>query len=606
MAWIPTTIIDGGMYGGNEMPVGTLTGFANSYLENTAVQNHTLLGNGQFESKQWEGAFGVNAEEMVDYALGKKDGQSYEVDLFEIVVENPEGAQYYRQSLLMRGYITCSTEQTNTVTISGDTYSASYVQITLKVGEIYRKEYPTPYSTPTVTRLSAVASRQVFFTYITSGDEIAVGAGYKNYILKRCRVAFGDATYNNVEYYGQGIYVETKNLATGVQTQTAGGLLMVDMPTLQTAFGGTFKPQKKEDPNEDPHEKGGGYSGEGGGDGEQDKHQDAIPIPDLPPLSGTTAGFVTVYEMTTGNMQTFAAKMYDPDIWGAIKAFFSDPMDFICGLLILPFAPHTSGHAKPKFGLFTWDYFYPTIVDQYQEIDCGSLQIPNFYNSCFDFDPYTKIKIWLPYIGYRDLLADEVMGNTLHVKYHVDVMSGDCVAFITRTAFNGLTPVTQVIAQFSGNCGVRVPFGRQSFDAAIQTSVQLMAGALGNIAGAAVTAGGLESGGGGLAGSQIDKQVEGATIAGVNASKTKVERSGVAGASAGYMSIQYPYIIRQIPKQSLPHNYRDLEGYPANIAGPLNKYTGYAAVEIMRLQNCTGTDAEKDEIMSLLKGGVII
>ena len=91
----------------------------------------------------------------------------------------------------------------------------------------------------------------------------------------------------------------------------------------------------------------------------------------------------------------------------------------------------------------------------------------------------------------------------------------------------------------------------------------------------------------------------------VNAAKTSVKRSGTQGATAGYMSIQDPFIIDTIPRQSLPSNYKELEGYPSNIYGNVGSFQGFLAVEKIKLET-TATEPEKEMIMQLLKGGIYV
>jgi len=350
---------------------------------------------------------------------------------------------------------------------------------------------------------------------------------------------------------------------------------------------------------DDPN-KGGGDNdnGEGGGGGSHDRTEDQIPIPDLPDLGAADTGFLTLYRMTNTEIHAFSAEMVDPDVWAAIKQFFMDPMDFIAGIMLVPFMPPSTRRGKPAF--FTGSNYFDVISNEFVEIDCGSIAFPLYYNSAFDFNPYSKYTLFLPYIGYVDLDPDDVAGQIINVKYHCDCLTGDCVAFVTK-----VNPIlTQVIAQYSGNCGVRVPYGRTSFDAAISASIQLLGGGIGMAAGAAASALGLE--GGNVTAGQIANQVSNATVTAVNGMKVTTERSGVAGASAGYMSIQRPHLIRNIPHQSLPDNYRHLNGYPANIGGALGEFSGYTAVESIELTGINATDEEKAEILSILNGGVFI
>ena len=226
-------------------------------------------------------------------------------------------------------------------------------------------------------------------------------------------------------------------------------------------------------------------------------------------------------------------------------------------------------------------------------------------------NPYTKDELYLPYCGYVSLDPDEVQGRTLKIKYHVDCMTGDCIAFVIRTALNGMVPVEQVIAQHSGNCGVRIPFGRQSFDAAVSASIQMISaagGAAGGIAMLAGGAGGLAGGGKQLAEGMIASSVAGIGAGAVNGSKAHVERGGVMGTSAGYMGVQTPYLVRRVLYQSLPDKdyYRRLNGYPCNEAGKLSDFDGFTAVESIELSGIGATQEEKTEILNMLTGGVIV
>ena len=364
-----------------------------------------------------------------------------------------------------------------------------------------------------------------------------------------------------------------------------------------------FNPEnpRKPDPNEEDE---GGESKPGGGDGDHRQPYTPIPIPGIPTIGPNSAGFVYMLRMTPAQMQQFAVDLVRPTWWTALKNFFADPLDFICGIMIVPYEPVSNYSVYPKFGDNVFEHAYPQVYQQYTVIDCGSLAVSKYFGGALDQNPFTKLLVWLPYIGYRELDADECMDKTLHIVYHCDCLTGDCVCFISTVAGSGYeVPFDRVIAQFSGNCGVRVPFGATSFDAAIAASVQLLGGAVGAIAGGAM---GAAIGAGAITESQIANSVAGTTVGAVQGSKVTTERSGVSGACAGYLSIQYPYLLREVPRQSLAKNYMDLEGYPSNVAGPLSKFYGYAAVESIDLNGINATKEELDEIRSILAGGVYL
>lgn len=627
MAWIPKYILSGGMYGGKNCPAGSLTGLI-SICRNAYSVGDCAFGYGDMSKVDpdytaWAGAYGMSDTLLREYILTHMDDTSHEFLLVEMDIENPTGAQYYRQTL---GIYLSVTAAEVIEPATDPQYTALHLcGFSMSISKIVRREYPTPYSAYTETIFSPSAAIFMGNLYL-SGDQIL--GGYWTNITKSFRIALGDFTYDNTDYFGIAIYGQWER-ADEYTSGWGAGLIGVSYNTLNNAFG-SFDPDETDDPNEEPEggedgEGEGGESGEGGGEGEHDRRQDPIPYPDDPPISGASAGFITMYEMTENNMQTFASELFDFDWWQAVKNFFADPMDFICGVMIVPFAPKTSGHACPVFHQASplpdikMSHYWPVIVDQYQDIDCGSLTIPKYYDSAFDYNPYTSVRIFLPYIGYKDLDPDEVMGNTIQVKYKVDCMTGDCVAFIMRTAVSmpSMTPQTQVIAQFSGNMGVRVAFGRQSFDSAIQASVQLMTGLAGGVIRGASGIASAMIGQGGTPGAKTETDViaslaEGAgnvaaSMPNVEQMKSQVMKSGIMGANAGFMSVQKPFIIRTIPRQSRPDNYKVMHGYPSNIAGPIGGrgFRGYMEIDTIQLDGIAAMEQEKAEMAALLKGGVL-
>ena len=367
-------------------------------------------------------------------------------------------------------------------------------------------------------------------------------------------------------------------------------------------------PPEPTDPNDE-----GDPSDEDGGDGDHEPSYDPVPVPSKPTYGAATAGFITMYRMTSQEMQFFATDMFSSNIWTALRNYFSSPMDFLVGINLLPFNPHIGGQYKPKYGSSAvFSHAYSMVDEQYIDIDCGSVQLTKYWGSCFDFEPYTKVQIWLPYIGYRDLPVDEIMGMTISVKYRCDCLTGDCVAFVYIGTVGETGPqVERIIAQFYGNCAVRIPFGGVSYDAAISNSIALVgaAASMGLSAGAGV--GAVANGIGdvaNVAAADIGNpaSLNNSAIGVVQGMKPNVHKGGAAGASTGYMSVQKPYLIRRIPRQNLPSDYMKLKGYPSNIGGKLADFTGLAVVDDIQLNNIPAMEDERKEIMKWLKGGVLI
>ena len=448
---------------------------------------------------------------------------------------------------------------------------------------------------PTSFTIETVETRAclVKFTFPDATDPMAKIPNYYYYIIQHRTVAdldghVYDDSYTPVMLQFQFAYANDYDSNYGIYLDP------IDIPD-------------HEDPNDE-----GDPSDEDGGDGDHTADYDPIPIPNSPTLGAANAGFITMYKLGLAAINTFASDMFASNVWEAIRLFFSNPIDFLVGCMLLPFEPTTGSSYHPKFGLIAFEHAYPAVSNQYKDIDCGSINITKYWGSCFDYEPFTKIQIWLPYIGYRDLPVDEIMGMTVSVKYRCDCLTGDCVAFVYTGVVGQTGPqVERVIGQFYGNCGVRVPFGSVSYDSAVAASIQLMgaAASIGLSPGAHGTPA-MQKGDGGKAYEGIvSPQDVGLINAGINvvsSMKPNVHKGGAAGASTGYMSIQKPYIIRRIPRQNLPSNFMNLKGYPSNIGGKLADFTGLAVVDDIQLNDIPAMEDERKEIIALLKGGVLI
>ena len=370
-------------------------------------------------------------------------------------------------------------------------------------------------------------------------------------------------------------------------------------------------PTPSEDPNDrdpEPSDK------ESTGGGPHVPSVDPIPVPGLPPIGPLSGGACMAFVLDATEFADFNSRLHDPTAWQAIKQYFNDPMDFLVGCVCLPFLAPYFGYQYPKFGTYVWPVHYRVCRDQFIEIDCGSVLCSAYYGSCFDYSPYTKVQLWLPFIGFVQLDPDEVMEMQISVKYHVDCMTGDCVAYVS-TGSSVFQP--RVLGIYNGNCGMQTPMARTSYDNVISCAFGLV--------GAAASAGAGYVGGGAALGAMAESGAKEASVAahraGLNAhlasrlasstmsavagAKTTSIKSGTTGGALGFMGVLTPYLLIHTPRQSKPSNYIGMKGYPSNIGGIIGDFTGYVEFSDVRL-NVPALENEVDEIYELLKGGVLI
>lgn len=350
-----------------------------------------------------------------------------------------------------------------------------------------------------------------------------------------------------------------------------------------------FDPEPSPEP--DPYDPG-GDSGPGGGEGDFDGTGDDIEIPTLPTLSATDTGFITLFNPSLAQLRQLAGYMWSSLDLNAFRKIFADPMDCILGLSIVPVAIPNGSTQPVKVGNISTGVSMTVAASQYVEVDCGSLNVNEYWGAYLDYDPYTKAEIYLPYIGTHPLAVDDIMKKTVTVKYHVDILSGACTAFVKCGG--------SVLYEFIGQCSSSIPVTGNDWTNVIN-GVLSIAGAIGTM----VATGGLSAPI--SAGTAASALAGAGTIAStaINTMKPSVEKSGAMAGTGGMLAVQTPYLILTRPRQALPAGQSAFMGYPSFMNEYLGMISGYTEVESVHLTGIPATDAELQEIETLLMKGVI-
>ena len=319
---------------------------------------------------------------------------------------------------------------------------------------------------------------------------------------------------------------------------------------------------------------------------------DIIEDPEAPDIDAVSTGLLTIFKPSLSQVQALGdylwSSAFDVD---TLKKLFGDPMEAIIGLSIVPVEPPGGGTKNVKIGDIDTGISMPYLSRQFVEKDLGSLSIDPYIGSFMDYAPYTKISIYLPYIGFRQLAPEDVMGCTLNIKYIIDVLTGGCNAVINVSGKGA-------IYQFNGSCIANVPLSAINYSGAIQNAVS----AIGNLA---TVGAGIATGQAPLTGMGIMGLATQAANTAVN-SKPHVQHSGNMGGAAGLCSVQYAYAVIERPRLSTPANYNNFIGNTLNVTMNIGDCVGLTVVESIHLDNVLCTENERDELMTLLKEGVII
>lgn len=379
-------------------------------------------------------------------------------------------------------------------------------------------------------------------------------------------------------------------------SSTAKSIMATEYVNKYNGLKGRKQPVPDNDPYSDDDDTGGESGDGGGGDSGQDNYSDdsdSNDVPDLPSLTAVDTGFITLYTPTKAQLQALASYMwgnvFDITTW---KKVLADPMDAIIGLSIVPVSVPSSGASGVTVGNIATGISLNKASAQFLEVNCGSINITEKWKAYLDYSPYTRVSIFLPFIGSQELDVDLIQSTSLGVKYHIDILSGACVAFVTAN--------NSVIAQFSGQCAVSIPITSQDFTQTIMALGSLVAGGIGVVAS------------GGMSAPVNGAMIAGATTAmattagNVISSKPTFAKSGNMSGSNGLMGSQKPYLIIERPKQCAPARQNTFTGYPSYVTRGLGTLSGFTQVQDIHLDGIPCTDDERREIMQLLREGVIL
>lgn len=306
--------------------------------------------------------------------------------------------------------------------------------------------------------------------------------------------------------------------------------------------------------------------------------------PFLPP-DGTANALYAIYNPSQSELNSFGAWLWSSNFVDQLLKLFNDPMQAIIGLHKVFVNPVISGRQNIKVGYLDSGVASNVVGAQYVTVDCGSVTIPEYFGNVFDYDPFTQIYLYLPFVGIQRLDTGDVMRGTLNVVYHCDVLTGACLVEVNVFRDGG----GGIIYTYTGNCAVQYPISSGSYMGIIASLASVVGGVVGTIAT-----------GGALA------PVALGAVSGVMNAHTRVEHSGGFSGNAGAMGIKKPYVIITRPQTCLADNFPAFNGYPANKLTYIGDCTGYIKCDECHVEQVPGTDSELSELENLLKSGIII
>jgi hypothetical protein len=309
------------------------------------------------------------------------------------------------------------------------------------------------------------------------------------------------------------------------------------------------------------------------------------PPAEPPILNGSSNGLWAIYNPTLAEVHSFGAWLWSDSIIDQIIRQFNSPIDAIIGFHQIYCTPITGSPKTIKAGYLDSPVSAKEVTNQYVTINCGQIDVNEYYHTALDYN-YSKLALYLPFVGIVPLDTAVCVGSTLEVIYRIDVLTGTCLAQVKVIKENS----NAVMYTFPGNCAVQIPLTATTYTGMVGVLIN-GASAVGSF----------------LSGNLMSAVRHGAhaLASGLN-NLTGTQQSGSLGSNAGALGIRKPYLIITHPVSYEATAYNTQYGYPINKTVILGSLSGYTKVKDIHLSGVPCTDDELEVIERLLKEGVII
>lgn len=289
----------------------------------------------------------------------------------------------------------------------------------------------------------------------------------------------------------------------------------------------------------------------------------------------TKNGLTTTYALTSTNADTLGAF-----IWNNSNNWFdnllkvqSDALSNIVSCKLLPFSLSGTGKLI-KIGNIDTQVTALEIDSQVIRKSGGSLKLNRYFNNFLDYAPYTKISLFLPFIGFSQI-ENEYLYDGVSIEYLFDIITGEMLVLLKS---NGKTFRT-----INGSFGIDIPFSSTN-------KAQIEGSFLSKIAKDVIDVNPI-----GL----LDTYTDIAT------SRFKTSNSSSPSSVCAYSAPLQCFVTVDRPILNKPSSYNHDVGQKCVGSYYLRNLKGYTEVENIEL-NCPCTDSEKNEILSLLRSGVYL
>ena len=324
--------------------------------------------------------------------------------------------------------------------------------------------------------------------------------------------------------------------------------------------------------------------------------------------------------LTQSNVMELQRALTDPNAWESLKGIFkNNPQDGIISLIKYPISfenittindegvsilgtdisnlggTQTLVGTKMPNGLKT-------------RFELGTFEFKERFGNFLDYAPYTKITLYLPFVGFRELGVNDVMRRQIKIVYDIDYSSGSAkvIVLVSNEYDKGYTNYTPMYL-YDAQVGQPIPLHTSDKQAKTQQALKNVINAAvsipANAVGGAITSGvaGATQGIGNLASSAVQSGAD------LIMTVPNYRPGGTIDSQEAYaINNLLPFVIVEFPDTNIPTGLKDVNGFTTNVYTKIKNMKGITVCQNVKVDGVVATDEEKNEIKQLLESGVNI
>lgn len=253
-------------------------------------------------------------------------------------------------------------------------------------------------------------------------------------------------------------------------------------------------------------------------------------------------GFINIYNPTKNELKEASNKWF----YDMSSGSYIDLSKYISALFITYAKPLVLAEKQSiKFSSYDTTVLSHVVREPKITLECGTITVEELHHNALDYSPNSSARIFLPFIGYENISIDLIMESELSLTYEIDVLSGRCLAKLQVNKDNNVNVYD--IYTFVGDCSLQIPYFMNNGESSSNTIVN----------------------------------------------------------KAHNLDNRTPFLLIERATAYMP-NSSQLDGVSSNELAILGDLTGYTKCKEVLVSGIDCSSAEKNEIESLLKKGVIL